>query len=156
MAEAPSINPSQLIWFEDFHSDQVFDYGSWLMTTKDMLDYARKYDPEPFHIDEAEAIRLGWGGLIASGPQMVSICRFLQKVGFPNAEVVISPGWDDIAWFKPVYAGDVINCQSKVLETRTLNSRPGEGAVKLRNKLINQKAEIVSQMTSNWFVRRSP
>ena len=156
MSKAQQPDRLKLRWFEDFHNGQVFDYGSWLMTRKDMLDYANKYDPELFHTDEAEAVRLGWGGLIASGPQMVSICRRLQKDGFPNAEVVISPGWDEIRWFKPVYAGDVITCQSEVLEVRELSSRPNEGAVKLLNKLINRNGDTVSQMTSNWFMRRSP
>ncbi len=142
-------------WFEDFEVGQIFEYGQWLMKKDDMLAYARMYDPEPFHVDEEEAIKLGWGGLIASGPQVVSICRRLQKDGFPNAKVVISPGWDEIKWFKPVYADDTLSCQTEVLAAKELNSRPGEGALKLMNKLANQKGEVVAQMISNWFIRTS-
>jgi len=140
-------------WFEDFQTGQVFEYGSWLMTKKDMVGYALMYDPEPFHVDKAAAIKLGWDDIIASGPQLVSICRRLQKDGFPNAEIVISPGWDEIRWTRPVFAGDTISSQTEVLSTRPLNSRPGEGAVAMLNKLFNQKGELVAHMTSNWFVR---
>ena len=141
-------------WFEDFQAGQVFEYGAWVMSRDDMLAFARKYDPEPFHVDEAEAVRLGWGGLIASGPQVMSICRRLQKDGFPKAQIVISPGWDEIRWFKPVYAGDRLSCRSQVLETRVLTSRPGEGAVRMRNAILNQKGDVVAQMISTWFVRQ--
>ena len=143
-------------WFEDFQVGDAFAFGRWVMTREDMLAYASKYDPEPFHIDEEAAKRLGWGGLIASGPQVASICRRLQKDGFPNAEVVISPGWDSMSWYQPVYAGDVLTCRAEVLATRPLDSRPGEGLVKLQNDIVRQDGTTVARIVTNWFVRRRP
>lgn len=146
----------KLRWFEDFEVGQKFEFGAFEMTRQNMLDYARLYDPEPFHVDEEAAIALGWGGLIASGPQIVSVCRRLQKDGFPNAEVVISPGWDDIRWLKPVYAGDVLSARGEVVKVKTLSSREGEGAKSMKNDILNQKGDVVAQMTSVWFLRMRP
>ena len=93
-------------WFEDFAAGQTYVFGAWEMTVESMLDFARVYDPEPFHLDDAKARELGWGGLIASGLQVLAIWRRLSKEGFPNCATVISPGWDDIRWLQPVRAGD--------------------------------------------------
>ena len=143
-------------WFEDFREGDTFEFGHWLMTREDMLAYATMYDPEPFHVDEEAAKQLGWGGLIASGPQVASICRRLQKDGFPNAEVVISPGWDSMSWYEPVYANDVLTCRAEVLAVRPLNSRPDEGLVKLQNDMVRQDETTVARIITNWFVRRRP
>lgn len=133
---------SNFEWFEDFKVGQVFEYGHWVMQKQDMLDYARMYDPEPFHVDEEAAIQLGWGGIIASGPQIVSICRRLQTDGFPNARIVISPGWDEIRWFKPVYANDILTCHTEILGARELKSRPNEGSLEKLNQILNQEGEV--------------
>lgn len=143
-------------WFEDFVVGQTFVFGAWTMTVESMLEFARVYDPEPFHLDEQAARRLGWQGLIASGLQVASIWRRLSKDAFPNSETVISPGWDDIRWILPAYAGDVLTSHTEIAEVRTLTSRSGEGLVKLRNTLVRQDAEPIATLTSNWFVRRRP
>ena len=147
---------SNIRWFEDFAIGETFEYGHWVMKKEEMLSFAKMYDPEPFHLDENEAIRMGWGGLIASGLQVVAVCRRLQTGCLPNAEVVISPGWDGIRWFKPVFAKDILSCRIDVIDTRELESRPTEGVVKLRNQMINQDDEVVAEMISNVFIRRRP
>jgi acyl dehydratase len=143
-------------WFDDFNEGDTFAFGRWLMTRDDMLAYAKMYDPEPFHVDEEAAKALGWGALIASGPQVASICRRLQKDGFPNAEIVISPGWDRIQWFSPVYAEDLLTCRARVLETKRLSSRPREGLVKLENDILRQDGKTVARIVTNWFMREAP
>jgi acyl dehydratase len=80
----------------------------------------------------------------------------LSKEGFPNCATVISPGWDDIRWLQPVRAGDVLASHTEITETRRLDSRPGEGLVRLRNALVRQGGEPVARLTSNWFVRCRP
>jgi acyl dehydratase len=143
-------------WFEDFTEGQRYVFGAWEMTVESMLDFARVYDPEPFHLDDAQARELGWGGLIASGLQVLAIWRRLSKEGFPNCATVISPGWDDIRWLQPVRAGDVLASHTEITETRRLDSRPCEGLVRLRNALVRQDGEPVARLTSNWFVRCRP
>lgn len=153
MTEQPAGVFHEIRWFEDFAVGQRFVFGAWLMTSESMIEFARVYDPEPFHLDEAQARKLGWDGLIASGLQIASIWRRLSKDAFPNAETVISPGWDDICWLQPVRAGDVLASHTEIIETRTLASRPSEGLVKLSNKLVRQDGTPVARLISNWFVR---
>ena len=124
------------------------------MTSEDMIAFARTYDPEPFHLDEAESRKQGWDGLIASGLQVASIWRRISKDAFINTEMVISPGWDNIRWLHPVYAGDVLRSRTKVADKRELNSRPGEGLLRLENEVLRQDDKVVSSLVSNWFVRR--
>jgi acyl dehydratase len=143
-------------WFEDFFVGQQFHFGAYVMQRQAMLDFARDFDPEPFHIDEAAAIALGWGGLIASGPMIGAIYRRLTMDAFPNIASVISPGWDGIYWLKPVYADDVLSCQAEVLEARQLKSRPGEGMIKMRSDISQQAGELVCQVTGIWFIRSRP
>lgn len=140
------------IWFEDFSVDEVFQFGAWEMRKEDMVDFACIYDPEPFHVDEVQAVELGWGGLIASGLQLASIWRRLSKDAFPNTRTVISPGWDDLRWLVPVIVGDVLASKSRVAETRLLASRPGEGLIKMSNEVFRVNGEVVMKMTTNWFV----
>ncbi|WP_275100379.1 MaoC/PaaZ C-terminal domain-containing protein [Sedimenticola hydrogenitrophicus] len=146
----------EMIWFEDFAVGQVFEYGDWVMRRDQMIAFATLYDPEPFHLDEAAAVAQGWGGLIASGPQVAAIWRRLSKEAFPNAETVISPGWDNIRWLKPVFAGDRLSARTEIAEARELGSRPGEGMLKLRNEIRRQGGELVATLSSTWFVRRRP
>lgn len=146
----------EMVWFEDFQSGQQFVYGQWEMRHRQMVEFARLYDPEPFHLDEQAAIDLGWGGLIASGPQVAAIWRRLSKDAFPNSHTVISPGWDNIRWLRPVFAGDRLSAHTEIGEVRPLESRPGEGMVKLENTIRRQNNEPVATLNSTWFVRCRP
>lgn len=153
--ERPGSFP-EMVWFEDFQVGQRFVYGDWEMQQKEMVAFARLYDPEPFHLDEQAAIDLGWGGLIASGPQVAAIWRRLSKDAFPNSHTVISPGWDNIRWLRPVFAGDRLSTVTEIGEVRRLASRPGEGMVKLENTLNRQDGEPVATLSSTWFVKCRP
>jgi acyl dehydratase len=153
--ENNNLYPEQ-VWFEDFSIDQQFNYGSWEMTQSEMIDFATLYDPEPFHLDEKAAIEQGWGGLIASGPQVASIWRRLSKEAFPNAQSVISPGWENIRWMKPVFAGDRLYARTEISEMRSLASRPGEGMIKLQNSIYRKEDDVVATLSSTWFVRCRP
>jgi len=143
-------------WFEDLSVGQIFVFGAWELTRESMLEFARVYDPEPFHLDEDAARRLGWNGLIASGLQVASIWRRLSKDAFPNAHTVISPGWEDIRWLKPAYEGDILTSHSEISEARVLGSRPGEGMVKMRSTLVRQDDTPIARLTCTWFLRRIP
>ncbi len=146
----------ELVWFEDFAVGQQFSYGAWEMTKPEMIDFATLYDPEPFHLDEAVAIAQGWGGLIASGPQVAAIWRRLSKEAFPKAQSVISPGWENIRWMKPVFVGDCLYARTEIGEMRRLESRPGEGMIKLQNSIYRLEEDVVATLSSTWFVRCRP
>jgi acyl dehydratase len=140
------------IHFEDFQPGEEFRFGAYEMTRQEMLAFATAYDPEPFHVDEAAAVAAGWGGLIASGPLIGAIWRRLSKDAFPETKTVISPGWDEIKWTKPVFDGDVLSSRSRIVEARVLRSRPGEGLIRLDNIVNRQNGDTVMTMISNWFV----
>jgi acyl dehydratase len=142
-------------WLEDFAVGDRFEYGRWLMRIEDMLAFANMYDPEPYHTDEAQARALGWDGIIASGVQISAIWRRMSKDGFPNAQVFVSPGWDEIRWFKPVYAGDELHCVTTITEARPLESRDGQGMMKLANQILRGD-ELISTVSATWFMRRRP
>ena len=144
------------IWFEDFIVGQKFRFGSWQMLRAQMIEFATVYDPEPFHIDDEEAKKRGWGQITASGLQLNAIWRRLSKDAFPVAETVVSPGWENIRWKKPVYAGDVLSSLTEIIEARPLASRPGEGALKLKNQLVRDGDEVVAEITCSWFIRCKP
>lgn len=141
------------IYFEDFAEGEEFVFGAYEMATDEMLSFAKAYDPEPFHVDEAAAVAAGWGGLIASGPLIGAIWRRLSKDAFPAAETVISPGWDEIKWTMPVFAGDVLTSHSRILSKRRLDSRPGEGLIRFANEVRRQNGDTVMTMISNWFIK---
>lgn len=143
-------------WFEDFSIGEQFEFGDWEMCRQEMIAFATLYDPEPFHVDEAAAVALGWGGLIASGPQVLSIWRRLSKEAFPNAKTVISPGWDNIRWLQPVHVGDRLFSRTELVEMRPLASRPGEGMIKFRVEIRRQEEQLVTTLDSTWFIRRNP
>jgi len=148
----PRVYPA-LRWFEDFAIGQRYVFGRWEMLREQMLEFAALYDPEPFHLDEDAARRLGWDGLMVSGLQVVSIWRRLSTDAFPNCATVISPGWDDVRWRLPVYEGDVLTSNTEIIGTRVLGSRPGEGLVRLDNRIVRGDGEVVASLVSNWFVR---
>lgn len=147
---------SSKVWFEDFTVGERFRFGAYDLSGEEIVDFARRYDPEPFHLSAETAVKLGWGGLIASGLHMASILRRLSKDAFPNVATVISPGWDEVRWLAPARAGDRLGAQSEVIAARPLKSRPGEGALRMRNEVANQDGTVVMTAITNWFVRCRP
>lgn len=144
------------VYFEDFAEGDEFVFGAYEMNTSEMISFAEAYDPEPFHIDEAAAVAAGWGELIASGPLLGAIWRRLSKDAFPASETVISPGWDEIKWTNPVFAGDVLTSHSRILSMRRLDSRPGEGLIRFANEMRRQNGDTVMTLVSNWFIKCRP
>jgi len=143
-----------MVWWDDFEINMQFEFGAWRMRKEDMVAFAKTYDPEPFHLDESESRKLGWDGLIASGLQISAIWRRLSKDAFCKTEMVISPGWDNIRWTHPVYPDDVLHSKTRLCDKRQLNSRPGEGLLKLDNDILRQDEKKVASLVSNWFVRK--
>jgi len=150
---APFLN---LVHFEDFAIGDRYAYGSHAMRREDMLAFARQFDPEPFHLDAEAAKAKGWPDLIASGPHVCAVWRRMSKDAFGAVDAFVSPGWDEVRWRKPVLVGDVLSVLSEVSAARPLQSRPELGFLQLNNEIRNQRDEITTTMTTNWFVYRRP
>jgi acyl dehydratase len=140
--------------------------GGHTFTADEIKAFARQFDPQPFHIDEAAAARSHFGALCASGWHTAAMWMRLRILhgrrddaaraarGEPNATLGPSPGFRDLKWLKPVYAGDTIDYASEVVEKRVSNSRPGWGLIHVRNTGTNQKGELVLSFISTAFVER--
>ena len=140
-------------YFEDFRPGDSFAYGDELVTRDSIVEFARTYDPEPFHLDEAAARASIFGGLIASGLQVAALWRRMNVAAFPGVANEGSPGWDEVRWLAPVRPGDRLTVTSRVLETRPLKSRPGIGLVRFLHSITDQEGAARMTITANLFVR---
>ncbi len=145
-------------YWEDFYPGQVLEAGGASLSAEEIIEFGKKYDPQPFHIDEEQAKQSVFGRLIASGWQTASLCmRLICDLYLLEAASLGSPGVDELRWVKPVYPGDTLHLKSTVLETRASASRPDMGTVRSRSEIYNQHGELVMHMSGvGMFRRRSP
>jgi acyl dehydratase len=145
-------------YWEDFYPGKVIETGGYSLSEDEIIEFAKKYDPQPFHTDKDKAAQSYYGGLIASGWQTASLCmRMLCDLYLLESASLGSPGVDELRWVKPVRPGDTLHLKSTVLETRASTSRPDMGTVRSRSEVYNQHDELVMHMSGvGMFRRRSP
>ena len=145
-------------YWEDFYPGQVREAGGISLSEEEIIEFGRKYDPQPFHTDREKAKRSFFGGLIASGWQTAAVCmRLICDLYLLEAASMGSPGVDEVRWVKPVRAGDTLRLKTTVLETRASTSRPDMGTVRSRSEVYNQHGELVMHMSGvGMFRRREP
>jgi len=140
-------------YFEDYVPGFTADCGSFSLNEAEIVAFAEKYDPQPFHVDPAGAKDGPYGGLIASGWHTTSMMmRHLVDYYVSPESSLGSPGIDDIRWPRPVRPGDKLRVQVTVLEARRSASKPDRGIVKSRAELINQDGDLVMKLTANNFI----
>ena len=141
--------------FEDLKPGDSFQSVGETITEEDILEFARRYDPQPFHVDSVAAKASPFGGLIASGIQTLAIAiRLMMQSGtFSLDDQMGSPGIEELRWLQPVRPGDSLRVVGTVMEARPSKSRPGVGIVRYRLNAINQKDEMVMTMVSAAFMR---
>lgn len=155
-------------YFDDLAIGDVLMTGRHAFTAEDIKSYATRFDPQRFHVDEAEAARSPYGALIASGwHTAVAWMRLLidyrraeeeamRARGEPIASTGPALGLRDLKWLKPVYVGDVIDYVTLVAELRGSNSKPGFGLMTLVTTGTNQNGAPVISFASTTFVERRP
>ena len=125
------------------------------VSEEEILDFARRYDPQPFHLDRAAAERSIYGGLIASGFHTESLCfRLFIEMGVLARSSMGSPGVDELRWRAPVRPGDSLRCEVEVLEVRPSASKPDRGVARLVYRGVNQRGEEVVSFIVNHLLRR--
>ena len=134
--------------FEDFEPGQVYELGSRTVTEDELVDFARKWDPQPFHVDPEAAKESVFGGLIASGWQTGAIWMRLYVDTMLGAAARGSPGIEELRWLAPVRPGDTLSARLTVLETTPSATRPDRGTVRIRGEMLNQDGITVMAMTS--------
>lgn len=145
-------------YWEDFYPGQVLEASGISLSEEEIVEFAKKYDPQPFHIDREKAKQSYFGGLIASGWQTTSICmRLICDLYLLDSASLGSPGVDEVRWVKPVRPGDTLRLKVTVLETRPSASRPDMGTMRARSEVYNQHGELVMHMSGvGMFGRRKP
>jgi acyl dehydratase len=142
-------------WFEDFPVGMTVEIPGPVLTRESILEYARRYDPQPFHVDEEAAKRSPYGGLIASGWHTVSLAmRMICDAYLLDAASLGSPGVNQVRWLKPVRPGDSLRLRMTVLEARPSASKPDRGTVLHRWDVLNQNGETVMTMEGYGMFRR--
>lgn len=146
-----------MYYFEDFIVGDVFDLGTITLTEEEIVAFAQRYDPQPFHVSAERAKESPFGGLIASGWHTIALFMgLLADVILNNAVSLASPGADEIRWLKPVHPGDVLTARLAVVESKASRSRPEMGIVRFRWEMINQAGEDVLTLLSTHFLGRKP
>lgn len=144
-------------YWEDIDVGETTALGTRAITEAEILAFARKYDPQPFHTDPEAARRSIFGGLIASGWHT---CALLMRLSVEAAQreqaaATGSPGLDSCRWLKPVRPGDVLSGRTEVLETWPSRTKP-IGFVRRRVEMLNQHGEIVVAIVGVTMYRRRP
>lgn len=148
---------------EEVAIGSVYDLGHYRFTRENVLSFARRFDPQPFHIDDEAAARGPFGKLAASGWHTAAAwmkCYIatsqmaearLQAEGRPCYSTLPSPGFDNLKWLKPVYPGDTIAYRLTVVGKRDLASRPGIGLLFSANEGFNQNGDLVFSFEGKAF-----
>lgn len=145
-------------YWEDFKVGEIERIGEKRVERDEVIAFAKQFDPQPFHIDEAAARHSMYGGLIASGWHTCAmVMRMMCDAYLAQAASVGSPGIENLKWLKPVRPGDIISARRTTLDTRASKSKPDIGIVNNLWEVFNQKGEMVMSMQGHgMFKRRHP
>ncbi len=144
-------------YLEDITVGQVFQSDPVTVTAEEIVEFATKYDPQYFHIDEEAAKTSIYGGLIASGWHTCAVTQQLRYACFiKDTAAMGSPGMDELRWLRPMRPGDRLSIRITVQEVRPSTSKPDRGIVRSLSEILNQDGEIVSTMHGLTMIRRRP
>ncbi|RDE06734.1 MaoC family dehydratase [Sphingomonas aracearum] len=145
-------------YFEDLEIGRTHGFGRYEVTREEVLDFARRYDPQPFHLSDEAAAATHFGRLAASGWHTcaMTMAMLVENMKAHETASLGSPGIDELRWLKPVYPGDTLRCESEVIEKRVSQSRPEMGITKSRLTVFNQEDVAVLSMVSNGLIRTRP
>ena len=145
-------------FFEDYCAGAVYRIGSVRVNKDEVIEFARRYDPQAFHIDEKAAQATVFGGLIASGWHTAALMmRLLADNFLPRSASLGAPAVDALRWHIPVRPGDVLSMQVTVLEARRSRSKPDRGVMRSRIEVTNQRGEVAMSLEAvNLLLCREP
>ena len=144
-----------MLFYEDLVPGTRQSFGRYEVEREEVVAFARAYDPQPFHLDDEAAAATHFGRLSASGWHT---CAMTMRMLVDNMSQIQqaglgSPGIDSLRWLKPVYPGDVLRCETELLEKRRSRSRSDMGLFKTRCTVFNQDNVAVLDMVSNGLIR---
>lgn len=142
-------------YYEDIAVGTKRSFGHYEVTREEVMEFASKYDPQTFHLDDEAAAQTHFGRLSASGWHTcaMTMAMLVENMKTERSAGLGSPGVDQLRWKKPVYPGDTLRCETEVIEKRRSASRPEMGIFKSRSRTFNQHDEVVLEMISNGLIR---
>ena len=144
-------------YLEDLRVGDRFGSGTFEVTEKGIIDFARDFDPQPFHLDLDAAKRSVFRGLAASGWHTAAMSMRLFVTGdLRLAGGSVGLGVDKLQWPRPVRPGDTLRLQTEILEVRPSRSKPDRGIIRIRNVTTNQDGQVVQTFLASVLVRRRP
>jgi len=144
-------------YFEDFTQGEVIELGSRTVSGEEMLEFARQFDPQPFHLDAEAAKKSLLGGLCASGWHTGSIfMRFFAEGLLNHCSSQGSPGMDKLNWPTPLWPGDTVSARTTIVATRLSKSRPTMGIVSFLHEMTRQNGDLVLRIENSAFMGRRP
>ncbi|WEK02538.1 MAG: MaoC family dehydratase [Candidatus Sphingomonas phytovorans] len=145
-------------YFEDIVVGTKGSFGRYEVTREEVIEFASKYDPQPFHLSDEAAATTHFGRLSASGWQTcaMTMSMVVENLKANRQAGLGSPGVDELRWLKPVYPGDVLRCETEILDKRASQSRPEMGSYRSRMTVINQDDVPVMTFTSIGLIRTRP
>ena len=145
-----------MIYFEDLVVGAQTDFGSYEVTREEVLEFAAKYDPQPFHLSDEGAADTHFGRLCASGWHTAAMTMAVIARAVVDAEQagLGSPGIDELRWLKPVYPGDTLHVRGEILDKTPSRSKPEMGSFRTRTTVTNQDGVPVMTFVSIVLIRR--
>ena len=145
-------------YFEDLHVGMKASFGRYEVDRDEVIAFAGKYDPQPFHLSDEAASQTHFGRLSASGWQTtaISMSMLVQHMKDVGHAGLGGAGIDELRWMTPVYPGDVLRCETEILEVRASRSRPEMGSFRSRMTVFNHNDKPVMSYVSIGLIRRRP
>ena len=145
-------------YFEDIEVGDETEFGHYDVAREEMLEFARKYDPQPFHLSDEAAAKTHFGRLSASGWHTTAMTMAVIVRSFVEDERagLGSPGVDELRWLKPVHPGDRLTVRGTVVDKTPSRSKPHIGTIRTRTTVSNQDGVDVMRFTSIVMMRRRP
>ncbi len=146
MDDEATVPPAER-YFEDYRVGMVSEFGDVAVTADEIVEFARRYDPQAMHVDPAAAAQGAFGGLIASGWHTGSMMmRLFAEHYLSKVAALASPGIDELRWVRPVRPGDRLHVRVTVLEANRSRSKHDRGMVRSLVEVLNQNDDVVMSM----------
>jgi acyl dehydratase len=143
------------LYLEDLTPGMTFTSATHMLDEAQIIEFARKFDPQPFHLDDSAAAGTIFGGLAASGWHTAALSMKLLVGALPLAGGIIG-GAGELAWPKPTRPGDVLQLVAEIVEVTPSRSKPERGMAVIRSETRNQRGDIVQVFTSKVILLRRP
>lgn len=140
-------------FLEDYAEGASLTFGEMIVGADEIVAFAQKFDPQPFHLTEEAGAKTPFGGLVASGWHTAGMTMRMMVDHIVSRHGLGSPGVDELRWLKPVRPGDVLTCRATVMEVRRSRSKPDRGVVRQKIETLNQQGEVVLSWIGNGMVR---